>query len=93
MTDNNPVKTIEYYMSLPYTVETERAEDGYFAKVLELPGCTTHRADTLQELKPMIEDAKLAWIEGALEAGTPVPEPLPEPRPESVPEPPEGGRP
>lgn len=89
MTDN-PVKTIEYYMSLPYTVETKRTEDGYFAGVLELPGCTTDRADTLEELKPMIEDAKLAWIKDALDAGAPVPEPMPEPRPESVPEPTEG---
>lgn len=85
MTDT-PVKTIEYYMSLPYTVETKRTEDGYCAKVLELPGCTTYRADTLEELEPMIKDAKLAWIEDALEAGTPVPEP----RPESMPEPTEG---
>ncbi|MDP8972934.1 MAG: type II toxin-antitoxin system HicB family antitoxin [Actinomycetota bacterium] len=82
-----PVKTIEYYMSLPYTVETKRTEDGYFANVLELPGCTTDTADTLEELKPMIKDAQLAWIEDALEAGAPVPEPLPEPRSESIPEP------
>ncbi len=84
---DGPVKTIEYYMSLPYTVETKRTEDGYFAKVLELPDCTTDRADTLEELKPMIKDAQLAWIEDTLKTGAPVPEPLPEPRSELIPEP------
>ncbi len=68
------VKTLDYYMSLPYAVEVKHDEDGYFAKVMELPGCMTW-ADTFEELGPMIEDAKLAWIEDALEDGDPIPEP------------------
>ncbi len=32
-------------------------------------------ADTFEELGSMIEDAKMAWIEDALEDGDPVPEP------------------
>jgi antitoxin HicB len=76
---DTPVKTVEYYMSLPYTVEVGGDDEaGYFAEVLELPGCTSE-AETLEELKPKIKDAQLAWIEAALEAGDPVPEPLPEP--------------
>ena len=76
---DTPVKTVEYYMSLPYTVEVGGDDEaGYFAEVLELPGCTTE-AETLEELKPKIKDAQLAWIEATLEAGDPVPEPLPEP--------------
>ena len=76
---DTPVKTVEYYMSLPYTVEVGGDDEaGYFAEVLELPGCTTE-AETLEELKPKIKGAQLAWIEAALEAGDPVPEPLPEP--------------
>ena len=67
-------KTLEYYMSLPYTVETKRSEDGYFAKVLELSGCMTWTA-TLEELEYMIEDAMLCWIEDALKHGDSVPEP------------------
>ena len=67
-------KTLKHYMSLPYTVEIKRSEDGYFAKVLELPGCMTW-ADTLEELEYMIEDAMLCWIEDALKHGDPVPEP------------------
>jgi predicted RNase H-like HicB family nuclease len=67
-------KTLEYYMSLPYTVEIKRSEDGYFAKVLELPGCMTW-AGTLEKLEYMIEDAMLCWIEDALKQGDLVPEP------------------
>lgn len=68
------VKTLDYYMSLPYAVEVRHDEDGYFAKVVDLPGCMTW-ADTAEELWPMIEDAKAAWIEGSLEEGLPIPEP------------------
>lgn len=67
-------KTLDYYMGLPYTVEVKYDEDGYFARVVELPGCMTW-ADTIEELWPMVEDAKSAWIEDALEDGDPVPEP------------------
>lgn len=67
-------KTLDYYMGLPYTVEVRKTEQGYFAKVAELPGCMTW-ADTFEEIGAMIEDAKFAWIEDALEDGDPVPEP------------------
>jgi len=67
-------KTKEFYSNLPYTVEIKHDEDGWFAKVVELPGCMTW-ADTFEELAPMIEDAKRGWIEDALEHGDPVPEP------------------
>lgn len=67
-------KTLDYYMGLPYTVEMKHDEDGYFAKVVELPGCMTW-ADTFEELGFMIEDATRGWIEDALEHGDPIPEP------------------
>lgn len=67
-------KPLDYYMNLPYTLEVSHDEDGWFAKVLELPGCMTW-ADTFEELGPMVEDAKRGWIEDALEHGDPVPEP------------------
>ncbi|MBA4115100.1 MAG: toxin-antitoxin system HicB family antitoxin [Rubrobacter sp.] len=67
-------KTLDYYMSLPYKVELTHDEDGWFAKVIDLPGCMTW-ANTFEELHPMIEDAKRGWIEDALEYGDPVPEP------------------
>lgn len=65
---------LDYYLALPYTVEVRHDEDGWFAKIVELPGCMTW-ADTFEGLGAMIEDAKLGWIEGALENGDPVPEP------------------
>jgi len=67
-------KTLDYYMKLPYTFEAKHDEDGWFAKVVELPGCMTW-ADTFEELEPMIEDAMRGWIEDALEHGDPIPEP------------------
>ncbi len=68
-------KTLDYYMSLPYTAEVKRNEDGaYFAKMPEQPGCITW-PDPLEELELMIEDAKRGWIEEALEHGGPIPEP------------------
>lgn len=67
-------KGMEYYEGLAYTTEIRHDEDGWFAKVVELPGCMTW-ADTFADLGPMIEDAKRGWIEDALENGDPVPEP------------------
>jgi predicted RNase H-like HicB family nuclease len=61
---------------LPYTIEIVPDEDGYFVRVLELPGCLTY-ADTLEKLSPMIEDAMRDWIEVSLvEYGDDIPEPL-----------------
>lgn len=68
-------KTLEYYMSLPYTAEIRQDKDGYFAKVLELPGCTAF-AVAFEDLGPMIRDAMAAWIECSLEHGDTIPEPI-----------------
>ena len=71
-------RSVEEYLALPYTVEVYRddsdGEDGYVARVLELPGCLT-QADTFAEVGEMIQDAMRAWIESALEDGKPVPKP------------------
>ena len=71
------IKTLEYYMSLPYTIELTPDEDGYwFAEIPLLQGCMTNGenwADTLE----MIEDAKRAWLTTALEMGVVIPEPEP----------------
>lgn len=74
-------KNLEYYLSLPYTIEVipNQDEDGQvtlFARVVELPGCMTE-ADDFTELGEMIEDAKISWLETALEDGQPIPEPKP----------------
>lgn len=71
-----PNKTLDYYMSLPYTIEIfpDEEDGGYVARIRELPGCLT-QADTWEELQLMIEDAKRAWLEVALEYGDEIPEP------------------
>ncbi len=71
-------KTLDYYLSLPYTIELTPDEDGYwFAKIPLLKGCMTNgdsRADALE----MIDDAKRLWLETALSLGIPIPEPEPQ---------------
>lgn len=68
-------KNLEYYLSLPYTIELKPDEDGYwFAKIPLLKGCITNgesRADALE----MLDDAKKLWLETALALGMPIPEP------------------
>lgn len=70
-------KRIEYYMSLPYTIELQQhREEGWFVKVRELPGCMS-QGDTAEEALNMIKEAKELWLEVALEDGDPIPEPRP----------------
>lgn len=69
------LKSIDYYLALPYTIMLTPDEDGsWFARIQELPGCMTI-GDTQQQALEMIEDAKLSWISASLEAGDPIPEP------------------
>lgn len=71
-------KNLDYYLSLPYTIEIYPSEHGgYVAKVVELPGCIT-QGETAAEAAQMAEDAKRAWLETALEENIPIPEPAPE---------------
>ncbi len=68
-------KTVDYYLSLPYTVELRQdPEEGWFVSVRELPGCMS-QGDTAAKAVEMIRDAMMGWIEVALEDGDPVPEP------------------
>jgi antitoxin HicB len=71
------IKDLEYYLSLPYTIELTPDVDGYwFAEIPLLEGCMTNgssRADALD----MIEDAKHAWLAAALEMSMSIPEPEP----------------
>jgi predicted RNase H-like HicB family nuclease len=70
-------KSLEYYLSLPYTIEIIPDEEngGYVARIRELSGCLT-QADSWEELQLMIEDAKRLWLESALAHDDPIPEPL-----------------
>lgn len=70
-------RDINYYLSLPYKIELYPSSEGGFAVAIpELPGCIS-QGQTREEALEMIEDAKAAWIEIALEDGFDVPEPAP----------------
>jgi antitoxin HicB len=70
-----PVRTLDEYLQLPYTVRVVPASpSGYVATVEELPGCIT-QAETWTEAGEMIRDAMRGWIGAALEDGLPVPVP------------------
>ena len=69
---------VEDYLELPYTIEVLKDKgdnySGWFARVVELPGCMT-QADTFAELSEMIREAMVVWIETALEDGEKIPRP------------------
>jgi antitoxin HicB len=73
-----PTMKMEDYLELPYTIEVVKDENdeysGWFARVVELPGCMT-QADTFAELSEMIKEAIALWIETALEEGHTIPLP------------------
>ncbi len=70
-------KNLEYYLSLPYTIQLIPYDDGtWFAEVAELPGCMTE-ADSWEEAGEMIREAMELWLEGALEDRLKIPEPKP----------------
>lgn len=70
------MKTIDYYMNLPYKMEIvpDTEEGGYVALFSDLPGCITV-GDTIEEAIENIIDAKKTWLEAALEAKAVIPEP------------------
>lgn len=68
-------KTLEYYLSLPYRVMLYPSEEGvYAAEIPELPGCIS-QGRSVEEAYKMIEDAKVCWLESALEDAAEIPEP------------------
>lgn len=68
-------KTLEYYLSLPYTIELTPDEDGvWFASIPVLKGCMT-QGDSREDALVMIDEAKALWLETALEEDIPIPEP------------------
>ncbi len=59
----------------PWTIELRPYSDGgYFARVIELPGCMTE-GDTREEVIEMIDEARAEWLSSAMEHGDPIPEP------------------
>ena len=71
------MKTIEYYMSLPYRLEIlpDPEEGGYIARYPALPGCIT-LGDSKESAAENAEDAKKEWIAAAIENGIAIAEPV-----------------
>ena len=70
------MKTIEYYMGLPYRLELvpDVAEGGYVASYPELRGCLTS-GETAEDALRNAQDCKRQWLIAALEEDFPIPEP------------------
>ncbi len=59
----------------PWTIELRPYSDGgYFARVVELPGCMTE-GDTREEVIEMIDEARAEWLSSAMEHEDPIPKP------------------
>ena len=68
-------KDLNYYAALPYGIMiVPSPEGGYVATIPDLPGCIT-QGETRLEVLEMIEDAKLCWLEAALDLGQSIDEP------------------
>jgi len=68
-------KTLEYYVGLPYTIELRNTPDeGWFARVRELPGCMS-QGETSEDAMANIQEAMHLWLEVSLEQGDAIPEP------------------
>ncbi|PKM81750.1 MAG: HicB family protein [Firmicutes bacterium HGW-Firmicutes-14] len=69
-------KELDYYLNLPYKIEIRPSmEGGFGARIVELPGCVT-QGETLEEVIANIKDAKVCWLEVALEEDMVIPEPV-----------------
>lgn len=70
------MKTLEYYMALPYRMEliADVEEGGYVVSLPDLKGCISSGA-TVEEAVANSNDAKREWLAAALEDGYEIPEP------------------
>ena len=71
------MKTIEYYMNLPYKLEIipDPYEGGYVARYPDLPGCVSV-GNTIEAITENTLDAKKEWLAAAMESGTDIAEPV-----------------
>jgi antitoxin HicB len=68
-------KDLKYYLELPYRIVLYPAlEGGYVVEIPELPGCLS-QGETAEEAHAMIQEAKVNWLESALEDCIEIPEP------------------
>lgn len=67
-------RTVDEYMSLPYTIELTPDDGSFFVRAKELEGCMSV-AETKADALAMIEDAKREWLHAAIEEGLDIPLP------------------
>ncbi|MDD3058441.1 MAG: type II toxin-antitoxin system HicB family antitoxin [Eubacteriales bacterium] len=70
------MKTIDYYLELPYKMEMveDKDEGGFAVSFPDLKGCISV-GDTLEQAVANAKDAKREWLVAALEDGYDIPEP------------------
>ena len=70
------MKTLEYYMGLPYRLEIvpDEAEGGYVASYPELRGCLTV-GDSAESAAGTAEEARREWRTAAIADSLEIPEP------------------
>ncbi len=70
------MKTVEYYLSLPYRLVITPDEEGFGIAVPDLSGCFSY-AEKWDDILPMIKEAMELWFNLALRKNRPIPEPTP----------------
>jgi predicted RNase H-like HicB family nuclease len=68
------IRTVDEYLSLPYTIELTPDDGSFFVKIKELDGCMTV-GETKAEALTMIDDAMREWLHAAMEEGIDIPLP------------------
>ena len=68
------MKTLEYYLALPYQYKIieDKDEGGFIVSYPDLPGCITC-GETIEDALSNALDAKKAWLIAALEDGIEIP--------------------
>ena len=70
-----PTKDAKSYLRLPYArILIPEPEGGFFAEILEFPGCVTE-GETPDEAFHNLESVAESWIESCLEQGQDIPPP------------------
>ena len=68
-------RELDFYLHQNYTIELKPYGDGaYFARIQELQGCVAE-GRTIESTLELIEEAKEAWLEVALDQGETIPLP------------------
>ena len=70
----HPQASWHLMMRYPIAIESRTDRSAYGVVVPDLPGCFS-AGDTLEEAIAGAEEASLAWIDAALDAGDPIPRP------------------